>query len=130
MRETDLLALWLNRDDIARVAEFLECDVDAAFEFARKVWLPDARKTAARILSAILRRDCTSLLFLCDHLREGARSVGATRIMHFANDIETMARTHAGYRLTGKAYELKCALDTLGSLLLDRRSDAYAGSLE
>lgn len=119
MTQLDLEALCLSRDDLERVAEFFDCDVDAAFEFARKIWLPDASQTALRLMHAIRMRDWCSVLYLCDKLREGARCVGATRIMQFANEIERAVGTNRLCWLREKAEDLRVALDTLGSLLLD-----------
>lgn len=117
--ESDLADLCLNPDDIARVAEFFECDADAAFDFARRIWLPEANRTAVNIMNAIRLRDWTALIFLCDHLREGARWVGASRIIYYAGEIERAATTQFWLGLPGKAQKLKAALDTLGALLTD-----------
>lgn len=119
MNEHDLERLCLNRKDLERVAEFFECDADAAFDFVRKVWLPDAKETALRLTHAIARRDWHAAVYLCDKLREGARCVGATRIMQYANDIEHSTRRRKWCWLGERATELNAALDTLSKLLLD-----------
>lgn len=119
MKDAELKRLCLERADIERVAEFFNCDVDAAFEFARKIWLPDARATASRLSSAIAIRDWTSALYLCDKLREGARCVGAKRIMQYANEIESAAQREESAWLRGKLRELGTALEALGAVLTD-----------
>ncbi|HKU67240.1 MAG TPA: hypothetical protein VJP85_05665 [Candidatus Baltobacteraceae bacterium] len=119
MRDADLEAMCLNPDDLARVAEFFDCDVDAAFEFVRKIWLPDATQTSARIAGAIADRDWTSVLYLCDKLREGARCVGATQIMRYATQIERATKNQKWCWLQNNAKDLRAALETLASLLLD-----------
>lgn len=119
MNDCELEQLCLNGEDLARVAEFFECDVDAAFDFARKIWLPDARQTALRLTRAIARRDWHAVVYLCDKLREGARCVGATRIMQYANEIEQLTRKAKWCWLIARAADLRSALETLASLLVD-----------
>lgn len=126
LTDCKLAELCLNPEDLARVAEFFDCDVDAAYAFVRKVWLPDADEAVRRITAAVRRRDWTSLLFLCDHLREGARSVGATRIIQFAGEIERAVQHRHICSLPKKIAELGAALNTMGSLLADCSDDAYA----
>ncbi len=118
MSDADVQA-WLNPDDVARVAEFFDCDVDAAFEFMRSVWLPDASATAMRMLRALRAREWTSLLYLCDHLREGARCVGALRIVVLASAIEGAAESKQVGTGLACVRKLRESLDVLGSLLLD-----------
>lgn len=112
-------SLWLGADDIQRVAEFFDCDVSAALEFARKVWLPDARQTALRIAQAVLARDSASLLYLCDHLREGARTVGADRIVRQARTIERAVQYRNWCGLLVHVAALKTALQTLSTALAE-----------
>ncbi len=118
MKGIDLEALCLRREDFERMAEFFECDLDAAFEFVRTIWLPDAAQTADRLSHAIALGEWTAVAYLCDKLREGARCVGATRIMRFATDIERAALKKRISWLRSKVEELKAALSTLRSLLL------------
>jgi hypothetical protein len=80
--------LYLDPDDIARITEFLDCDTAAALDFIRKVWLPDVRESSKRIMRAVLRRDWHSLAFLCDHVREGARCVGASRVVRCTDELD------------------------------------------
>lgn len=109
-------ALRLNRNDIERVAEFFDCDIAAAVDFARKIWFPDACDTTRRIGRAIVARDVTSLLYLCDHLREGARTVGAHRIIQYASDIEFAVRQRRWAGLTIQIADLKRYLEEPASL--------------
>lgn len=126
----DLNRVSLNPDDIARVAEFFDCDARAAYEFVRTVWLPDAKTTAGKIAAAIQRREWTSLLFLCDHLREGARCVGAQPIMIYACRIERAADARKLRSLTVYAKRLRQALEALGALLVDSVDGATALSCQ
>lgn len=112
-------SLWLDAEDIQRVAEFFDCDVNAALDFTRKVWLPDARQTTVRMTRAIVTRDMTSLLYLCDHLREGARTVGAHRIVQYAHAIEEAAQSRHWGTLLAHVAALKTALQTLSTMLAE-----------
>lgn len=109
--------LCLDPEDIARVAEFFDCDRNAAIEFAARVWLPDARITALRIAAALHAADWKSLRFLCDHLREGARCVGARRILCYAGEIETAATSKRFGAAVRCARDLRFALDSMGAVL-------------
>ena len=71
--------------DIVRVAEFFEGSRHAAYAFARDIWLREAVATLTRLRAAAESGD--DLHFLCDHLREGARVVGAWRYLHIADAI-------------------------------------------
>lgn len=117
--DPDLDALRLNPDDVARVAEFFDRDVDAAFAFVRTIWLPDARTTAIQILSAIRAQEWSSLLYLCDHLREGARCVGAQRIVALASAIEEASKSKCIEVGLAHVQKLRESLDALTSLLLE-----------
>lgn len=81
--------------------------------------LPDARTTAMKILRAIRLRQWTSVLYLCDHLREGARCVGAHRIGTYAAEIERAARSKNTKSLLVNPSVLGEALDVLGQILTD-----------
>lgn len=119
MEEADLEALCLDPEDIARVAEFFECDVDAAFEFVRKIWLPDAATTAERLRHAIAVQDWRAVLYLCDKLREGARCVGARRVMRQATEIERAIKRKRWCWLGERCDKMIASLNTLRSLLSD-----------
>lgn len=113
MDEIDLEALCLSHSDLERVAEFFDCDVAAAFAFMRTIWLPDAWATAERLLHAITTGDWSAAVYLCDKLREGARCVGATRIMQYANGIERAVHRQQSHRLHRTVSELRAVLGTL-----------------
>lgn len=115
----DYESLCLNPDDVARVAEFFDCDPAAAFEFVRSIWLPDARTTALRIMTEVRAQNWVSVAFLCDHLREGARSVGAERIGAYASRIERLIAQRAMPEIVAIARELRKALNLLGEILRD-----------
>lgn len=51
-----------------------------------------------------------------DHLREGARTVGADRIVIYARDIERSAKQQSWHDVTAQAAELKTSLNTLSTL--------------
>ena len=74
--------------DARRLADFFDKRMGAAYAFARAVWLPDALKTLEHIAGAIAASNDRDIVFLCDHLREGARSVGAQAFISGATQIE------------------------------------------
>lgn len=78
----------LNAADVDRLAEFFDGRVDRVFEFARTTWLPDAGRSLAQLAEAIRTADARAAYFLCDHVREGARTVGAERIAFLATCIQ------------------------------------------
>jgi hypothetical protein len=59
------------------------------------------------------------LLFLCDHLREGARCVGSDLIMAYASQIECAVDARKVRSLPVYAYRLREALEMLGALLVE-----------
>lgn len=74
--------------ELQRVSEFFDGDMPQTYRFIGATWLPDARKTLGILAATLGFRDLTRALFLCDHLREGARTVGALLILDLANSIE------------------------------------------
>ena len=80
------------RQDVDRVAEFFEGNLDSTYGFCRKTWLPDAELNLHKLSSALSRLNMHDVMFLCDHLREGARCVGARMLMTHLQDIECAAR--------------------------------------
>jgi len=74
----------LQTRDIARVAEFFDGSRQAAFAFARDTWIPETIATLRRLRVAAHAKSA-DVPFLCDHLREGARVVGAGSIIALAD---------------------------------------------
>jgi hypothetical protein len=72
--------------DVSRVTEFFEGDENAAYTLARDIWLPETVLTLWRLYGVVLSHG-DDLLFLCDHLREGSRVVGAWFYEKIADDI-------------------------------------------
>jgi hypothetical protein len=62
--------------------------IDAVLGLAHGVWLPETRKTLASLVQAIEERSDLQASFLCDHLRESARSAGAAEYLAAADAIE------------------------------------------
>jgi hypothetical protein len=75
------------RRDVRRMAAYLDGSVGKAYAFAHAVWVPDALETLRRLEQAVAARS-SEAAFLCDHLREGARSVGAGDYVRAADGIE------------------------------------------
>lgn len=63
--------------DVHRVAEYFDGALEATYVFVQSVWLPDAFKSVEALAECLRTGDATSALFMCDHLRQGAISVGA-----------------------------------------------------
>jgi|SRR5579862_6889413 len=78
----------IDPNDLERVAEFFDGNYEAAYRMAREVWLPETARTLERLESAIAARADGQVIFLCDHLREGARTVGAHAFVDAATGIE------------------------------------------
>jgi hypothetical protein len=78
--------------DVIRVSEFFGGDLDSTYGFCRTTWLPDAELTLHKLDAALSRLDVRTSMYLCDHLREGARSVGARTFMTHVEHIECAAR--------------------------------------
>jgi hypothetical protein len=92
----------LDSNDLRRVAAFYDGDIGQAYLMARDVWLPDAERTLERIGEAVRGRNDGSLAFLCDHLREGARCVGARDHVRVADCIEAHCRQREFGRIGGE----------------------------
>jgi hypothetical protein len=73
---------------VRRLVAFFDEGLSAAYAFVRSVWLPDATKTLAELDLAAQEPGAPRVAFLTDHLREGARSVGAHAYMELAGEIE------------------------------------------
>lgn len=88
---------------LVRIAEYFDGCMSAARTFVRETWLPDAVTT----LQTLARESGVSperrLLFLCDHLREGARTVGATAVVNLANEMEAAVRGSERQRIRALA---------------------------
>jgi hypothetical protein len=78
--------------DVLRVSEFFGGNLDSTYGFCRTTWLPDAELTLHKLDMALSRLDLRTSMHLCDHLREGARSVGARTFMTHVKHIECAAR--------------------------------------
>lgn len=78
----------LGRKDVLRIADFFEGRISAAYHFAHSVWLPEAARTLDQLAGGLEDPGNSNLPFLCDHLREGARSVGAAAYVEDATVIE------------------------------------------
>lgn len=76
------------RSELQRVSEFFEGDMQLTGRFILETWAPDARRTLAELASVVEFHDDRRSAFLCDHLREGARTVGASMMIDLANSIE------------------------------------------
>lgn len=80
------------RQDIGRIAEFFDGNMERTYELCRTTWLPDAESNLHKLATALSRLNMHDVMFLCDHLREGARCVGARTFMTQVKDIECAAR--------------------------------------
>lgn len=115
----------LSPDDVGRVAEFFDGNLQEAYGFVNSVWLPDAAASIARLVIALRSFDLHDVVFLCDHLREGARTVGARVFMAHVKTIECTVREGdwvLGRRLTA---ELEQYLGTIRHWI-DRRFDDFS----
>jgi len=63
--------------DVRRVAEYFDGELEATYLFVQSVWLPDAFKSVDALSECLRSGDTSASLFMCDHLRQGAISVGA-----------------------------------------------------
>jgi L-rhamnose isomerase len=63
--------------DVHRVAEYFDGELEPTYVFVQSVWLPDAFKSVDALAECLRLGDASSTLFMCDHLRQGAISVGA-----------------------------------------------------
>jgi hypothetical protein len=78
--------------DVRRIAEFFDGNLDSTYGFCRTTWLPDAVLNLHKLDEALSRLDLRASMYLCDHLREGGRSVGARTFMTHVKQIESAAR--------------------------------------
>ncbi len=83
------IALPFVASDVHRLAEYFEGNLESAYRFVRSVWLPDAIKTLHALAGAIHTHAERDVVFQCDHLTEGARTVGARQLIDIARSIET-----------------------------------------
>jgi len=74
--------------DVRRVAEYFDGELEATYLFVQSVWLPDAFKSVDALSECLRAGDASASLFMCDHLRQGAISVGARA---FANEADAIA---------------------------------------
>jgi hypothetical protein len=74
--------------DVERLAEFFDGSLDDVRRFLADVWLPDVARTLQQFVLEADRGRTLRLLFLCDHLRESARTVGMRALMHTADILE------------------------------------------
>lgn len=63
--------------DVRRVAEYFDGELEATYVFVQSVWLPDAFKSVDALAECLRAGDASASIFMCDHLRQGAISVGA-----------------------------------------------------
>jgi len=63
--------------DVRRVAEYFDGELEATYVFVQSVWLPDAFKSVDALAECVRSGDTAATLYMCDHLRQGAISVGA-----------------------------------------------------
>jgi hypothetical protein len=82
----------LRKRDVKRLMGFFDEGLSAAYAFARSVWLPDATRTLIDLEAATRDSSSANVAFLTDHLREGARSVGAYAYMQLAGEIDGAVR--------------------------------------
>lgn len=78
--------------DVIRLAEFFDDSIEQAGAFIREVWLPDATRTLQTLIRESGAAENSRLLFLCDHLREGAGSVGAAALEEAVGLLERALR--------------------------------------
>lgn len=76
--------------EVQRVAEYFDGDVQQAYAFTRQVWLPDAVRSVGVLDRAIRHCDAGRALFMCDHLRESARTVGAAVVVDGLTHVESL----------------------------------------
>lgn len=74
--------------DVHRVSEYFDGDLEPTYAFVQSVWLPAASKGITALNECMRRLDMRASLFMCDHLRQGAISVGART---FCADVELIA---------------------------------------
>ena len=74
--------------DVRRVAEYFDGELEATYVFVQSVWLPDAFKSVDALAECVRSADTSATLYMCDHLRQGAISVGARA---FAADAEAIS---------------------------------------
>jgi hypothetical protein len=75
--------------DVHRVAEYFDGELEPTYVFVQSVWLPDAFKSVDALAECLRSGDASSTLFMCDHLRQGAISVGARAFAAEADLIST-----------------------------------------
>lgn len=75
--------------DVRRVAEYFDGELEATYVFVQSVWLPDAFKSVDALSECLRAGDVSASLFMCDHLRQGAISVGARAFASEADAIST-----------------------------------------
>lgn len=75
--------------DVRRVAEYFDGELEATYAFVQSVWLPDAFKSVDALAECVRSGDTASTLYMCDHLRQGAISVGARAFAAEADAIST-----------------------------------------
>jgi hypothetical protein len=114
----------IDAQSLKRVADFFEGDYESAYRLAYDVWLPETVRTLERLAIAIEARSKRDVDFLCDHLREGARCVGASAYVDAANGIEYT------YGSGGLARSLQLASDALAQTVnarawLERRLNVF-----
>ncbi len=117
--DVDLAALCLNPQDLARVAEFFDSDVDAAFHFARKVWLPDAWETAQRIMTAAAGEDLKSVFYLCDSCERVPAASARCESCVTPTRSKVQPNSRSSSTILLNVIDLERALDALAGLLSD-----------
>jgi hypothetical protein len=107
----------LSDADVARVAEYFDGDMDDLKQFLSCVWLPDAVTTLHKIIREASRSPKSRIAYLCDHLREGARTVGARPIMDAADQMQVATELEERARVLAIAHRSIPSLCLISSLL-------------
>jgi hypothetical protein len=78
-------------EDIVRISDYFDGDVNEVGSFLRNVWLPDALATLREIKRASASPSAERMTYLCKHLRCSAVSVGAHQIASDADQLYSAA---------------------------------------
>lgn len=74
--------------DVHRVSEYFDGELEPTYAFVQATWLPDAFESVDALAECIRVCDLGATIYMCDHLRQGAISVGARA---FAAEAEAIA---------------------------------------
>src|SRR5579872_4744182 len=91
----------LDRNGTTRLLEFFDEDVEAAYAFICNVWMPNFLSRLRELGNAVGSRRPRSALYLADHLRDSARTIGAhvlaSRAPHVERGVSDGDWGHAAY---------------------------------